>query len=214
MGCGATKSYIATEQLLLSDAVDSTIRNLDFSPLANQRVFLDASYLSTVRPSTGQGLISHEYVISSVREQMLVAGCQLTTDRDSADLIAEIRLGALGTDGHSVIVGIPATNTNSDKSLLGSAPIPLLPEISFAKRESLNGAAKIAVIAYHRKTHAAVWQSGLSQSISQANDTWILGMGPMQKRDHPAQDDTAPMIPSNVFPEREKSNSVFRTSGY
>jgi len=40
-GCGTTKSRSATEQLLISDAVDRAIAIIDFSPLADKTVFLD-----------------------------------------------------------------------------------------------------------------------------------------------------------------------------
>lgn len=179
-GCGATKSYVATEQLLLSDAVDSSVEQLDFTPLAGQRVFLDTEYVSTVRSKTGLGLVGHEYIISSVRERMLMAGCQLCTERDKADTIAELRLGAMATDGHSLVFGLPATNQVSSIQVDGSRLIPTLPEISMAKRESMTGGAKVAVFAYDRVTREAVWQSGVAHATSDASDTWVLGIGPRQ----------------------------------
>ncbi len=48
------------------------------------------------------------------------------------------------------------------------------------KRELKSGAAKVAVFAYDRQTHKAVWQSGIEQAGSNSRDTWVLGIGPFQ----------------------------------
>ncbi len=179
-GCGTTKSHIATEQLVLSDAVDLTMSDLDFRPLAGKRVYIDTTQVSTVRPQTGQGLISSEYLIASVRERMLMSGCHISASRDDAELIVEIRVGALGTDGHSVMVGVPAIGSSNNSTEPNRQLLPTIPELSVARRDSLSGAAKVAVFAYDKNTRQAVWQSGLAQANSGANDTWILGVGPMQ----------------------------------
>ena len=40
-GCGTTKSKIGTGQLLMSNAVDLTVGDLDFSTVAGEKIFLD-----------------------------------------------------------------------------------------------------------------------------------------------------------------------------
>ncbi len=75
-GCGSTKSFTATEQLLVSDAVDTTVSKIDFRPLMGRKVFLDNSYLPTQKgvPNPNPLLVHSEYVSSSLRQQMLAAG--------------------------------------------------------------------------------------------------------------------------------------------
>ena len=187
-GCGTTKSYTATEQLLMSDAVDSTISKIDFRPLAGRKLYLDPTYIATSgKPTPGvpmqqSSLVNADYVISGLRQQMLAAGCQLVENKTDADLIVEARCGALGTDGHSVIYGIPASNglTGVGSILTGTPTIPAIPEISFAKRELKSAASNIAVFAYTRETREPVWQSGIAQAGSSARDTWFMGIGPWQ----------------------------------
>lgn len=178
-GCGTTQSYKATEQLLMSDAVDATIAQLDFEPLSGQKVYLDATYLKTLKSPF---LIDSDYVISSLRQQMLAANILLVEQREQADLIAEARIGALGLDGHNVTYGVPASNAiSSASSVFANAPvIPRIPELSLARREAKQGAAKIAVFAYERDGRRPVWQSGIAQASSSAKDMWILGVGPWQ----------------------------------
>ncbi len=183
-GCGSTKSFTATEQLLVSDAVDTTVSKIDFRPLMGRKVFLDNSYLPTQKgvPNPNPLLVHSEYVSSSLRQQMLAAGVFLCEKKEDAEVIVEARLGALGFDGHSVTYGLPASNSLSTaaSTLTGTPIIPLLPELSFAKKEAKSGAAKIALFAYERDTLQPVWQSGISRAASSAKDTWVLGVGPMQ----------------------------------
>lgn len=130
----------------------------------------------------GNGFVNSDYIISSLRQQMLAAHCFLTDSMDQAEYVAEVRVGALGTDSHDVTYGIPASSGLSNAaSLVPNAPaIPMIPEISLAKKADEEAAAKIAVFAYHRDTREAVWQSGLCQARSSAKDTWLFGAGPFQ----------------------------------
>jgi len=187
-GCGTTKSVTATEQLLMSDAVDSTISKIDFRPLTGYKVYLDTTYMASAgKPIPGvpmqANLVTSDYVISSIRQQLTAAGCQIVDTKDVADIICEARCGALGTDGHNVTYGIPAINLfGGTSTLIAAAPtLPSIPEISLAKKEVKSAASKIAVFAYDRETREPLWQSGIAQAGSNAKDTWFLGIGPIQQ---------------------------------
>lgn len=179
IGCGSTREHLATEQLVLSDAVDRSVSSIDFRPLSGQKVYLDTSYLRTVK---GPIFVNADYVTSSLRQQIVAAGCLLQDSSNEADLIVEARMGALGTDEHRVTYGLPENNAlQSAASLFPNTPIvPTLPEISVAKRDALEAAAKIAVFAYDRETRRPVWQSGVKKANATARDTWVLGVGPFQ----------------------------------
>jgi hypothetical protein len=187
IGCGTTKQSTATEQLLMSNAVDATISKLDFSPLANQKVFLDTTYVNKppiiASPSPQPLAIDSNYFISSIRQQMFAAGVLLVEKLEEADIVAEPRIGALGLDGNDVTYGMPASNAFSTASaaVAGTPVLPTIPEISVARKEDRNGAAKIAVFAYDRKSREPIWQSGVARSNSDSKSTWILGMGPFQR---------------------------------
>ncbi len=183
MGCGATKHFTATEQLLMSDAVDATVAKLDFQPLSRRKVFLDATFVN--KPTfAGQSLIvDSNYLLSALRQQMVADGVLLVDNREDAELIAEPRIGALGIDGHDVVYGMPASNalSNASTAVSGTPLLPPLPEISVARREDKLGAAKVAVFAYDRVTREPFWKSGIAQSSSDSRATWVLGVGPFQR---------------------------------
>lgn len=179
VGCGTTTSRMATEQLLMSDAVDQAISQIDFRSLEGKTVFLDTLYLHSVK---GVGFVNSEYIISSLRQQLTAARCLIQDNREMAEVIVEPRVGALGTDGHEIVYGIPQSSSITNAAaMFSSAPLPAIPEISFSKRNALAGIAKIIVFAYDRETREPVWQSGIAKSESTSSDTWILGAGPFQK---------------------------------
>jgi hypothetical protein len=103
IGCGTTRmsdtQRTATEQLLISNAVDQAVSQIDFRFLAGRPVYFDPQYLD--------GTVDKGYVISSLRQQLLASGCELKEDRSKAVYVVEARAGAVGTDRHSLLVGIP-----------------------------------------------------------------------------------------------------------
>lgn len=178
-GCGTIREQRATNQMLLSDAVDRAVANVDFTPLAREKVYLDSRFLQFKNDSA----VTLNYVISSLRQQMVVAGCLLQDRMEDADYVVEARLGALGADGHDVNYGVPASSTvNAAASLVsGTPPLPTLPEISLARRTQDTAAVKLAVFAYAKDTRMPVWQSGTSVARSDATGTWFLGAGPFKR---------------------------------
>lgn len=179
VGCGTTRSYTATEQLVMSDAVDRSIGRLDFRPLSGSKVYLDTSYLRHVK---GEGFVNAEYVTSALRQQIVAAGCLIQDANTEAEIIIEARIGTLGQDDHSVTFGVPETNVlaNAAAMIPGAPAIPRTGELAFARREAREAAVKVAAFAYDRETRIPVWQSGVDNSVATATDTWVMGLGPFQ----------------------------------
>ncbi len=179
-GCGKTLMTKGTEQLLASDAIDESIAKLNFSPLAHQKVYLDTDYIKPIKE--GIGFVNSDYIISALRQQLVAAHCLLQDKREDAEYIVEARVGAMGTNQHEIVYGIPANNALSTvASVMPNAPpVPSIPEISIARRGDQSATAKVAVFAYHRETREPVWQSGSAVSHSHAKDLWLFGAGPLQ----------------------------------
>ena len=174
-GCGTTRSSdttrTATEQLLISDAIDRAVQSVNLQTLAGQTVFLDDSRLGDV--------VDRNYLISTLRQHLLASGCALSAEREKADYVVEARAGAIGTDRNDLLFGVPSMNV---PQIFPMQPVPAaIPEVPIAKRRDQRGIAKIAVFAYHRETGMPVWQSGVAHQESSANDVWILGAGPFQR---------------------------------
>jgi hypothetical protein len=175
VGCGSTRTSntvrTATEQLLMSDAIDRTVQQIDFKVLEGQTVFFDPTPLNEV--------VDKAYLISSFRQHLLASGCVLKEKREDATFVLEPRVGAMGTDDHDLLFGIPALQV--PQVAMAPALPAAIPEIPFAKRRDQRGVAKMAVFAYRRETGEPVWQSGIALAESEANNIWLLGAGPFKR---------------------------------
>ncbi len=174
-GCGTTKwsetKRTATEQLLISDSMDQAVSRIDFRALAGKTVFLDDTFLKDV--------VDSSYLVSSLRQQLLAYGAILKEKREEADYGVEVRSGAVGTDMHSLLVGVPQINL---PSAVASAGLPSsFPEIPLIKRTKQTAVTKILLFAYNRETGRPLWQSGTVLAKSDAQDVWIFFAGPFQR---------------------------------
>lgn len=171
MGCGTTRSTdttrAATEMLLVSQAVDRAVGQIDFSPLRGKAVYFDVS-------SIDKETVDKGYLISSIRQQLLAHGANLMEEKRDAVYVVEARVGAVGTDRHSLLFGSPQITV---PAIVPGIPTSI-PEIALYKRTDQKGVAKLAVFAYNRVTGRAVWQSGLVEDVSKLKDRWVLGSGP------------------------------------
>ena len=172
-GCGTTRwsdsTRTATEQLLLSDAVDRAVTSIDMRPLADHAVFLDTAFMDDVSDA--------KYLASTLRHRLIASGCRLAPDRESAEVIVEARSGALGTDRSELLIGIPATSVE----FAGSGTT--LPEMAAAKRTDQRAVAKVSLFAYESQSGRPLWQSGLQNADSSTRDRWVLGGGPFRSGD-------------------------------
>ena len=109
-GCGTTRIRQATEQLVMSDAVDRSVSRIDFRPLSGQKVYLDSTYLRHVK---SDNFVNAEYVISAMRQQIVASGCLIQDTLSDADIVIEARIGTLGLDDHRVTFGLPENNAIS-----------------------------------------------------------------------------------------------------
>lgn len=167
-GCAATKTSntgrTAMEQMLISNAVDQSLSKVDFRPLAGRNVFLDVQYLDCTDKS---------YVIAATRDRVLQAGARLAPKAEDADVIVEVRSGAVGTDQTESYVGIP------EVALPGPIPIAI-PQVKFWSRSTQTGTAKIGLVAYEAGSRTVLGHGGAALARSDDTNTFLLGLGPFQ----------------------------------
>ncbi len=174
-GCGTSKwtdtGRSATEQLLITDAMDRAVSDLDFRALAGKTAYVDSAALKKITDS--------EYLVSCLRQQMLASGCMLKDVKTQADYIVEVRAGAVGTDRHDLLYGVPAVNVPTVVPVSG---IPSqIPEMPFIKKTDQRAVVRLSLFAYNQKTGRPLWQSGAVSQESDAKAVWVLGAGPFQQ---------------------------------
>ena len=150
----------ATEQLLLSTAVDHALRSANFTAFANQKVFVDTTYFDSY---------DSKYAVGTIRDALSRAGALLEDNLTNGDIIMEARSGALSTDNSTYLLGIPNIGV----------PIPLAgavqtPELAFYKSEKQTSTAKIALLAFVRQSRSHVYSSGPLDGKSHENHYKLL----------------------------------------
>src|SRR5262245_40648913 len=182
-GCGINKSRLATEQLVVSEAVDRAVATIDFSPLSGKPVYFDTQYLEGVNMGPNGNV---KYVISSLRQQMMAYDLRLQEKPDTAEFIIEGRVGVLANDGYEVTYGIPGNAAAASATILLPTPVPVpapgMPELSVGRRNHQAGTAKVGLFAYDRVTREPVWQAGVKRGAADVRDTWFMGLGPYHYR--------------------------------
>jgi len=126
----------ATEQLLVSTAVDRALEGLDLSSLKGRTVFV----VSELPESPDRG-----YVTASVRSVLCASGAFIAPDKAKADTVLELRCGSLGTNYAEALLGMPES----------AVPIPLaqsftIPEFALFKTANQSSVAKLGVLAYEK----------------------------------------------------------------
>ena len=166
VGCTSTTSSntarTATEQMLVSNAVDQSLSKVDFQAFGGRKVFLEEKYLDCT---------DKNYVVSSVRHRVLMQGAQLIGKPEDAEVILEVRSGAVGTNSSNSFLGIPQIQIPGMFST---------PEVKLINRVNQTGMAKIGLVAFDAKSHQVLGDGGMSLAKSADNNWYVFGIGPWQ----------------------------------
>ena len=164
VGCASTKTSntarTATEQLLISNAVDQALDKIDFRAFSGHTVFLDDRYVDC---------IDKQYVISSVRHRILHQGAVLVGKPEDAEVLVEMRTGVVGTDIADSFLGIPEVTVPG---------MLTLPEVRVLTRQVQTGTAKLGIVAVDAKTKEVLGEGGMTLARSDTNNWFIAGIGP------------------------------------
>ena len=167
----------ATEQLLISTAVDRAVAGMDLKIPQGAKVFLDAGQLEG---SDGK------YAAGALKDRLLHDGASLVGNRGEADAVVEMRAGALSIDDRQTLVGIGSFDV----------PVPLageaakIPEIALYKEKERVGVAKIAAIGYSAADGKLIDSTGPQFGYSHEDEevwlfffTWRSSDLPREKTD-------------------------------
>jgi hypothetical protein len=143
----------ATEQLLVSSAVDHAIDNLKAPIPRGSKVYVDATLFDG--DTGGNDVVLPRYTIGAVRDLILRDGGDLVDERNAADLIVELRNGGQAIDHKTLLIGVPTI----------PVPIPLAgtvqtPELALFKRDNQRGISKLALTIYGAKSGALAGSTG------------------------------------------------------
>lgn len=139
-------SRTAVEELLISEAVDRAVSKMSFRSLRGRKVFVDDSKFNS---------IDKGYVTTAFRASILESGASLIEDKSRADVIVEIRCGALAIDRGQLFFGFPEIPL-----LTGASGTLLFPEVALYKLVTQRGISKLGAVAYDRQTGKLIFNEG------------------------------------------------------
>jgi len=144
-GCASTvetyPSRTATEQLLVARAADRAVDGLTLPLPTGAKIYVDDTYFRAENST---------YAVSAVRNALSVAGFALTNDRNAADAVFELRVGALSLEQMRRVVGLPDMRLPINESL----NVVSIPELSVYSRRDRVGVAEFTGFLYNAKTGA------------------------------------------------------------
>ncbi|WP_337997712.1 DUF6655 family protein [Oleispirillum naphthae] len=152
-----TTSRTATEQLLISAAADRAAVEVVRAVPPGKKTFVDAGNFEAT---------DGKYAIGAIRAAVLARGALLAAERKDAEVVVEIRAGALGIDNSDTIVGLPEYKV----------PVPLAgsdittPKIALFEKARQLGVAKFAAAIYDAKTGAALFTGPPRFGFARKND--------------------------------------------
>ncbi len=176
----------ADEQFLQSVAISRAVERLSFVSLRDKLVFVDVQYVYNSFFPTAEQV----FLVGELRNRLLIEGAALTPSRDEAEVILEVRSGAVGVNRSDFLLGFPGVNVPVGTVDAGTVDVPvLIPELSIVKRRTQRGYASVSITAYFADTGELVASSGPSVERTERVDYWFLGLGPRTTGDIPPAED-------------------------
>ncbi|QDV31960.1 hypothetical protein Spb1_39070 [Planctopirus ephydatiae] len=164
LACTSTKTTntarTAREQLLISNAIDHALEKVDLSTIQGTNLYIEEKYLEGVDKA---------YLVGSLRHRAMLAGANIVTKAEDADIVLELRSGSIGTDSADSFIGSP------EITLPGMLT---LPEVRLVSRSRQTATAKLGLLAYDPKSKQLLGQGGVSSAQSDDNNVFVFGVGP------------------------------------
>lgn len=150
----------ATEELLVSTAADRAAGALSKWIPTHSKLFVDTSNFDAT---------DAKYAIGAIRDALLRRNASLVDKATDADVVVELRSGALATNDHELLIGVPSF----------SLPIPFAgpittPKIALYDRTTQLGVAKFAATGVSAKTGTLVASSAPQYGFAHKTDYIVL----------------------------------------
>ena len=135
-------SRTATEQLLVARAADRAVSGLTLPVAPGTTVFVDETYFRAEASA---------YAVSAVRQALSEAGYPLARNRDQAEVVFEIRAGALSLEQMRRLLGVPAMSVP-----LSDYRVVSFPELSIYSRRDRTGVAEFSGFVFRAEDGAPI----------------------------------------------------------
>jgi len=184
---------------LLTGAATEAVSKLSTDSLRDRIVFVDTSWLiPTTKPTANfpvenelarQPPLEYLFLIGEMRAKLLKSGVRLVDSKDKAQVVLELRAGALSANHLEYLLGLPASlipaSLTGAATGSGASVTVETPELSILKSTKQYGWASVAFVAYWADTGELLSVSGPELGHTSREDYWIFGTGPRTIGDIP-----------------------------
>lgn len=188
-GCATLRvtdpAQTADEQFLMTEAAIKAVAQLSFDALRGRSVWVVSEYaFSTSRPFDQSFLTNqvrepqfqNAFLIGEIRSRLLQAGARLAASREQADVIFEVRTGALSINRVDFLLGIPASYIGSGNgNNTFNELIVATPELDLFKSVKQQGYSSVSFVAFWKDTGELLATSGPVVGRTYRNDYFIFG---------------------------------------
>jgi len=177
----------ADQQFLLSEAAVKAVSQLTFDPLRGRNVWVVSDYAFSTTQPYDQSFFTNEvrspsfeasFLIGEIRARLLQSGARLAPTRDEAEVVLEVRTGALAINRIDFLLGVSALAIPGINGSNGSTAIPAIStnsSLALYQNIKQDGFASVSLIAYWRKTGELLNISGPFIGHTRRYDYLILG---------------------------------------
>ena len=177
VGCTSVEETLpdrtATEQSLLSTAAQRSLDQMTIKGVSDRAVYLDTENLEAYDAG---------YVVAGTHQLLLRSGARVVSDESDADMIAELRSGALSIDKKETLIGFPETGLGLPTVF--EIRLPQLALFASNKQDSL---AKFALTIRDHASGRYVGATNVQLGRAYVYDYSILGL-PFRFSDLPEYD--------------------------
>ena len=176
---------------LLTGAATQAVAQLSVDSLRDRMVYVDTRWLIPTIEATANFQLANElahqpepeylFLVGELRAKLLKSGVRLVEQRDKAQVVLEIRAGALSANHLEYLLGLPASlipASITGGSTGGTGLTLNTPELSILKSTKQYGWASVAFVAYWRDSGELLAVSGPYVGKTSREDYWIFGTGP------------------------------------
>jgi hypothetical protein len=189
VGCATirvTDSYqTADQQFLVTEAITKAVAKLSMEPLRGRSVWVTSDYAFSTTQPWDQSFFTNEvrspsfeaaFLVGELRARLLQAGARLAPTRSQADVVLEVRTGALAINRVDFLLGLSAfslpTSSGGNSSSVGLSTTSSLALYQNIKQ---NGFAAVSVVAYWQNTGELLATSGPFIGRTQRYDYLLFG---------------------------------------
>jgi hypothetical protein len=174
----------ADEEFLLTVAATRAIAQLSLDSLRGRTVFVLTEYAFATSQPYSESFFTNQvlspsfadaFMVAELRARLLKVGARLASARENADVVLEVRAGALAINRSDFLLGIPSLAVaGSTASTLNNLALAT-PNLALYQSIRQDGYGSVAVVGYWRNTGDILINSGPFVGYTHRYDTFILG---------------------------------------